>query len=465
MASLTASGIGSGLDINSIVSQLVSAERAPQQNRLDAKEALIQARMSAYGTLKSALTEFQGSLATLKESETFAKRSATVSDSSVFTASADSCAVPGNYAVSVEQLASRHKIATQAYANADSVVGTGNVEIAANGQSFSVAVVSGEDSLSAIRDAINSSEDNFGVTASIVNGEDGSHLVLSADKTGLENQLTVTAFPDALDTGDLSQLAFDPQSLTSPMTEKAAATDTIVIVDGFTQTSANDQITGMIQGITLNLNEAKPGEKIDLVVSKDVSSVRKAIESFVENYNTLISTVKDLTAYDPEANTAGLLQGDTTTRNIANRLRQEISAVTVGADSEIDSLAELGITTTDNGSLEIDSGKLNQILDTDFDSVPSIFAGDSGYATRLDGLVANLTENNGLLSTRTGGLESQIERIGDQRDALERRIATIEARYTAQFSALDSLIGQLSSTGEFLTQQLANLPGITQKNS
>lgn len=465
MASLTASGIGSGLDINSIVSQLVSAERAPQQNRLDAKEALIQARMSAYGTLKSALTEFQGSLATLKESETFAKRSATVSDSSVFAASADSSAVPGNYAVSVEQLASRHKIATQAYANADSVVGTGNVEIAANGQSFSVAVVSGEDSLSAIRDAINSSEDNFGVTASIVNGEDGSHLVLSADKTGLENQLTVTAFPDALDTGDLSQLAFDPQSLTSPMTEKAAATDTIVIVDGFTQTSANDQITGMIQGITLNLNEAKPGEKIDLVVSKDVSSVRKAIESFVENYNTLISTVKDLTAYDPEANTAGLLQGDTTTRNIANRLRQEISAVTVGADSEIDSLAELGITTTDNGSLEIDSGKLNQILDTDFDSVPSIFAGDSGYATRLDGLVANLTENNGLLSTRTGGLESQIERIGDQRDALERRIATIEARYTAQFSALDSLIGQLSSTGEFLTQQLANLPGITQKNS
>jgi flagellar hook-associated protein 2 len=465
MASLTASGIGSGLDINSIVSQLVSAERAPQQNRLDAKEALIQARMSAYGTLKSALTEFQGSLATLKESETFAKRSATVSDSSVFTASADSSAVPGNYAVSVEQLASRHKIATQAYANANSVVGTGNVEIAANGQSFSVAVVSGEGSLSAIRDAINSSEDNFGVTASIVNGEDGSHLVLSADKTGLENQLTVTAFPDALDTGDLSQLAFDPQSLTSPMTEKAAATDTIVIVDGFTQTSANDQITGMIQGITLNLNEAKPGEKIDLVVSKDVSSVRKAIESFVENYNTLISTVKDLTAYDPEANTAGLLQGDTTTRNIANRLRQEISAVTVGADSEIDSLAELGITTTDNGSLEIDSGKLNQILDTDFDSVPSIFAGDSGYATRLDGLVANLTENNGLLSTRTGGLESQIERIGDQRDALERRIATIEARYTAQFSALDSLIGQLSSTGEFLTQQLANLPGITQKNS
>ena len=128
-------------------------------------------------------------------------------------------------------------------------------------------------------------------------------------------------------------------------------------------------------------------------------------------------------------------------------------------------MAELGITTTDNGSLEIDSGKLNQILDTDFDSVPSIFAGDSGYATRLDGLVANLTENNGLLSTRTGGLESQIERIGDQRDALERRIATIEARYTAQFSALDSLIGQLSSTGEFLTQQLANLPGITQKNS
>lgn len=465
MASITASGVGSGLDISGIVSQLVSAERAPQQNRLDAKEALIQARMSAYGTLKSALSEFKSSLAALKDSDTFARRSTKVADTAVFTATASTSAVAGNYSISVEQLATRHKVASDAYTDADSIVGSGTLTIAANGESFSFNIASGEDSLSAVRDAINNHQDNFGVTASIVTDQDGAHLVLSANQTGLDNRLTITTTPAPDDTGDLSKLAFDPLAVTNAMSEKVEAKNSIVVVDGFTQTSASDQVVGMIEGVTLNLKTAKPGEKIDLVVSKDTTSVRKSIESFVSNYNNLIATVKDLTAYNPDADTAGLLQGDATTRNIANRLRQEISAATTGAISELDTLAELGITTSETGKLEIDAGKLNTVLDKDFASIPSLFAGDSGYASRLGSLISSLTDTGGLLSTRTEGLESQIDRINDQRDALERRIAAIEARYTAQFSALDSLLGQLSSTGEFLNQQLANLPGIASKNN
>lgn len=465
MASVTATGIGSGLDIGGIVSQLVNAERAPQQNRLDAKEALIQARMSAYGTLKSSLSEFKTSLTSLKNPDTFAKRSTTVGDATVFTATASATAVAGNYSVSVEQLATRHKIASEAFTDSDTVVGTGTLSISANGESFSFAIASGSDSLSAIRDQINNHADNFGVTASIVTDQDGAHLVLSANQSGVENRLTVTTTPAVDDTGDLSKLAYDPLAVSNAMTEKVEAKDSIVIVDGFTQTSANDQITGMIEGVTLNLKTAKPGENINLTISKDTSAVRKSIESFISSYNKLITTVKDLTAYNPEADTAGLLQGDSTTRNIANRLRQEISAATTGAASELDTLAELGITTAESGKLEIDAGKLNEILDSDFASIPALFAGDNGYASRLDSLISSLTDTGGLLSTRTDGLESQIDRINDQRDALERRIAAIEARYTAQFSALDSLIGQLSSTGEFLNQQLANLPGIASNNN
>ncbi|MGB1907838.1 MAG: flagellar filament capping protein FliD, partial [Spongiibacter sp.] len=180
MASVTAQGIGSGLDISGLVSQLVEAERAPQANRLAGKEARIQARLSAFGSLKSALDTFKNSLSALKNAETFSKRSATVGDKDVFTASVNDAAVAGNYSVSVEQLATRHKIASAAYADSATSVGTGTLQFTVNGESFSIDVEAGADSLASIRDAVNSAEDNVGVTATIVNDQDGAHLVFSS---------------------------------------------------------------------------------------------------------------------------------------------------------------------------------------------------------------------------------------------------------------------------------------------
>lgn len=465
MASITASGIGSGLDINSIVSQLVSAERAPTENRLNSKESLIQARLSAFGSLKSALTNFQSSLSTLKNADNYTKRSATISDSTVFSATTSASAAPGSYSVKVEQLATSHKIASQAYADSDTSVGSGEMTFTINGESFSVSIADDANSLADIRDAVNTASDNSGVTASIINDQDGAHLVFSATKTGIENAVNIAVSNGA--SGDLSQLAYDTNLgvQLSSMTEKAEALDSIVNIDGFTQTSANTKIEGMIEGVSLDLNKALPGESLSLKVQIDTKSIQTAVEGFVSNYNSLMTTINDLTAYNAESNTAGLLQGDSATRSIANQLRKEMGSIVGGLDTELDSLAELGITTGDKNKLVIDSSKFADVISSDFDKLSGIFSSESGYAVRLDSLIGDLTASGGILSTRTDGLNSEVKRISQQREALEARIVGIEARYQAQFSALDSLLGQLNSTGEFLTQQLANLPGSVYKDS
>lgn len=464
MASVTASGIGSGLDINSIVSQLVAAERSPVETRLNSKESLIQARLSAFGSLKSSLTNFQSSLSTLKDADTFSKHTTTVSDSTIFSASSTTSASAGSYSVQVEQLASGHKIASQAYADSDTSVGSGELTVSVNGEAFSITLAEGEDSLIAIRDAINSAEDNSGVSASIVNDQDGAHLVFSATETGVENAINISVVNGA--SGDLSQLAFDTglETQLSSMVEKAEALDSIVIVDGFTQTSSSNKVDDMIEGVSFNLLKASPGDVFSLNITQDTGVVKKAVESFVKNYNSLMTTINDLTAYDPEANTAGLLQGDSAMRSVANRLRQEMGTIVGGLSSELASLAEIGVTTGDKGKLVIDSSKLDDIIDSDFEDLSGIFSGENGYATRLDTLIGDLTSSNGVLANRTDGLSSQVDRIASQREALDLRIASIEARYQAQFSALDSLLGQLNATGDFLTQQLANLPGAVFKN-
>ena len=464
MASITASGIGSGLDINNIVSQLVSAERAPTENRLNSKESLIQARLSAFGSLKSALTNFQSSLSTLKNADNYTKRTATISDSTVFSATTSASAAPGSYSVKVEQLATSHKIASQAYTDSNTSVGSGEMTFTINGESFSVAIADDANSLADIRDAVNTASDNSGVTASIINDQDGAHLVFSATKTGVENAVNIAVSNGA--SGDLSQLAYDTilGVQLSSMSEKAEALDSIVIIDGFTQTSANTKIEGMIEGVSLDLKKALPGESLSLKVQLDTKSIKTAVEGFVSNYNSLMTTINDLTAYNAESKTAGLLQGDSATRNIANQLRKEMGSIVGGLDTELDSLAELGITTGDKNKLVIDSTKFADVISSDFDKLSGIFSSESGYAVRLDSLIGNLTASGGILSNRTDGLNSEVKRINQQREALEARIVGIEARYQAQFSALDSLLGQLNSTGEFLTQQLANLPGSVYKD-
>ena len=205
MAQIISSGIGSGLDISGLVSQLVQAERAPQENRLNTNEIRAQSRLSALGTLKGSLSSFQSALDKLQDAATFQKRTITTSNKDLFRVSADSEAAVGSYSIQAEALGSRHKLASAAYASDETSVGTGSLTMTVNGESFSVAVTAGQDSMTAIRDAINNAEDNVGVNAAIIRDEDGSHLVFTAVETGADNAITVAATVNGGDTGDLTK--------------------------------------------------------------------------------------------------------------------------------------------------------------------------------------------------------------------------------------------------------------------
>lgn len=471
MAQITSTGIGSGLDISSIVQQLVEAERAPTENRLDSREIALQSELSAIGSFKSVLSRFKSNLESLQELTQFQKRTATSSNEEIFTATIDSDAVAGiaagTYEVEVVELARRHKIASTAYADSATSIGTGTLEISVGNDTFSVDIdsVDGGDTVEAIRDAINNAEDNTGVVATIVEDENGSHLVLSAKETGSINEITVNVITDGSDTGTLSDLAFDPNSASNPMQEKVAALDSKVIVDGFTQTSSDLTVEGIIQGITLELVDADPGTKYNLDVELDKNSARNAVTSFVSSYNSLVNTINTLTAYDPDTGVSGTLQGDSTLIRITSMLRQQLTKSIDSVSGDVKSLLDLGVTTDlDTGTLELDSEKLTEAVDKSFDQIGKIFANDDGYAANIISVIEPYLESDGFLETRTKGLESSIDLITDQREALELRMESVQKRYTAQFNALDSLVAQLNSTGSFLSLQLENLPGFTYNN-
>lgn len=464
MAQIISSGIGSGLDIGGLVSQLVQAERAPQENRLNSNEIRAQSRLSAFGSLKSALSNFQSALSKLQDTETYQQRTATTSNAEVFAITADTEAMAGNYSIQSEALASRHKLASAAYASDETSIGTGTLSFTVNGQSFAVDVHSGSDSLTAIRDAINMAEDNVGISAAIIRDQDGSHLVLTSEESGADYAITVAVSVDGGDTGDLTQLNYDPDGdpLNNNLEQKQAAADAELFVDGFTAKSANNTFSEVIDGVSVTLIQAAPGVSERLDVRLNTNSVQSAISQFVKAYNSLRTGINGLTAYNPETGQAGLLQGDSSVSRLASQLRVSLTDSVSGADEALNTLAEIGITTdVETGTLVIDSTKLKDLVNSNFEDFVSLFAGDDGIAARLDAVADVYTQFEGILDTRSNGLKQQIERISEQRVALERRIASIEERYLSQFTALDTLLGELNQTSSFLTNQLSNLPGFT----
>lgn len=455
MASITSPGIGSGLDVNSIVTKLVASERAPVQNRLDVKEARIQGQLSALGSFRSALSNFQDSLDKLKSLDTFQARTAASTKPDLLTATADKSAVAGTYSVEVKTLAVNQKLSSQAFTDTATAIGTGALSLSTGGDQFTVDIDSSNNTLAGIRDAINNSADNTGVRASIVNAADGSHLLLTADKTGTANALTVTVSGGD---GGLTPLIYDTAGGTTNMTEQQAAVDATVNIDGYDITSASNSIESAIQGVTLKLTNAEPGTTFDLTVADDKAGATAAVQSFVKSYNGLVDVIGKLSAYNPETQQAAPLQGDATLRNVQATLRREIGRSIDGLSGSYTSLASIGITTDVDGKLSVDSDKLSTAMDSNFDQIGQLFASDNGYAVSMDSTIGNLLESKGILDGRTEGLKTSLKFIGTQRDELDRRMTALEDRYRKQFTAMDTLVAQLQNTGSYLSQQLAKLP-------
>ena len=459
MGSVITSGVGSGLDIQGLVSQLVAAEGAPQTLRLNREEAVLQGELSALGTLRSALAEFQSALDSLTDLDTFRGRTVAQSLEDFVSVTANSTAAPGTFSLEVEQLASAQRLASAAFTDKDTVVGTGTLTLAVGTATFAVDIDTGNNTLVGIRDAINNAENNTGVVATIINAVDGSRLVLSATETGLANTLTVT---ESDGDGGLVALVYDPDNTIENLTEIDPAQDARVLIEGFAVESSSNTISGAVDGIDIVLlAENLPGEETDITVGFDRAGAKASVEALVDSYNAFVDAIDRLTSFDPETETAGPLLGDATVRNLTFQLRRELGESVAGLSGPFSSLIDLGITAELDGKLAIDGAKLDAAFDEDFDAIGSLFTTvDVGVAARLDALVDPYLSTGGLLDTRTDGLNASIEDIGDRRASLDERLAAVEARLFDQFNALDTLLAQLQSTSNFLTQQLANLPGV-----
>ena len=462
MASIVSTGIGSGLDIAGIVQSLVAAEGQPVETRIGQQEVRAQAKLSAFGSLKSALADLRDKLATMKSAEEFLVRKAVSGNENVFSATAGTTALPANYSLEVVQLAQSQKLTSGAFADSDTAVGTGTLTVGVGVVTMDLDITAENNTLAGIRDAINTATDNPGVSATIVNADSGSYLILTGDKTGAANTITVT---QAGGDGGLAALEYDPGQGLASLTESSAAQDSLIRIDGLDIMNETNTITGAVQGVTISVFAESGGIAESLRVENDETAVRALVGDFVESYNALMSTLDQLTAYDAESQLAAPLLGDATIRGIRDQVRRELSTAVVGLDADFSTLTDVGIETQLDGTLSINDDKLSTVLADDFVKFGQLFSTTDGYGIRLHGLADGFLDSDGIIETRTKGIETQIEGLVDDRDSLNERLASLETRLLRQFNALDSLLATLSSTSNFLAQQLNNLPGVENSNS
>lgn len=438
MASITSAGVGSGLDVATIVAQLVAAERAPAETRLKAAQTKINAQISAFGSLKGSLSELQNKLKDLKANGALGKLTATSSKVEQFTATAGTAAGTGSYGVEVVSLAKAHKLVSAAYAGGPTTsLGAGTVQIGVGSESFTVTLASGADTLADLRSAINAASDNTGVTATLVNEVDGTRLLLTARETGAANSITVTS----------SLLGF---------TEKQAAADAHVKVEGYDHYSASNTVTGAIDGVTLQLLKAAPGDAGVLDVATDDKAAIDAVKAFVTAYNSTVGTIASLTKYDANTRKAAALNGDVLARSAQQSLRSVLGGA-IDEDGALHSLAEIGITTQTDGTLKFDDTKLTAKLGEDRSAVHRLLAGSEGFAAQLDAVIEPLIGSNGQVKSRNEALHTRLKALDRQFDALDYRMEAREARFRAQFTGLDTLMAQMNTTSGALSQQLSSL--------
>ncbi|RPA62843.1 flagellar hook protein FliD [Shewanella frigidimarina] len=452
---LTSVGLGSGLDINGIVSALVTSEQAPKVAQFNSKEGAINAEISALGSLKSALSEFKDSLSFLSKTDSFDSQSVSVSKNTYLTASVTNSAVSGSYSVSVEQLAQSQKVGSLAVSDVTAPLDEGSLNFAVDGNSFDIAVTA-EDTLQTLVAKINADENNVGITATIVNSDDGAKLVLTSNKTGTANNVIVSA----TDTGAGTVLAD-----TFAMTELQPAKDSIVYIDGLKLTSSSNTVEGAIDGVTLNLREADIAQLTTLTVKQNTNSIKSGIKSFVEAFNAMSKTITDLTSYNSATQTAAVLQGDSLPRGIQSQLRGVISSAFSTSGGNL-SLASIGITTTRSGTLEIDDDILTEALKNNVTGIKEMFTTEeTGAATKLDSYLDSYVGTGSIIDSRDTSLDSNLERLNDQREVFARKMASFEARLFKQYNYMDLIVGQLSTQSSDLQSRLDSLPGLVKQNN
>ncbi|MCP5304079.1 MAG: flagellar filament capping protein FliD [Chromatiaceae bacterium] len=439
---ITAAGVGSGLDIENIVSQLMSLERRPLV-ALQQKTNATQTSISSFGNLKSAISSFQDKMQELGSLDAFRKFAVTSSNEEALTASADGDAAAGIYSIDVLRLAQNHKQGSNELNETATVGGgAGDSLTLTVGTGSSTIDLSSARTLTSLRDAINSAADNPGVTATILNtGNGNQRLIVTADESGYDGRVQLSYSSSAIETA-LGFATTNRDELGDPIGDLAQL-DAAYRVDGFDLTASSNRVSDAIDGLTLEL---KGIGSSTLALERDNEAIEESAKSFVEAYNALLDTINDLRGDE--------LAGDSLLPGIARALRGVLNTAPVGLSGEFSALSQVGIrTNAQSGRLEIDSDDFADALDNDFSAVAQLFANDDqGFAFRFDAMADYYLGTDSPIDSRVDGLNARVRRLGNEESSLEFRLERKEAALRAQYASLDSLIGGLQSTSTFLLQ-------------
>ncbi|WP_417551856.1 flagellar filament capping protein FliD [Marinomonas fungiae] len=479
-------GVASGLALEDLVKQLVAAESGPKEELLDKQKKSIDVSLSALSKIRSSLGEFQSSLDVLKSADKLMQRAATVShpdDLTPFEVTTSGSASSGSYDISVEALATgtRASSVDGAFADSNAIVSTtaGTLTFEADGKSFDVDVTANM-TLSQLREAINDKSDNFGVSANIINTGNpgvGSKLVITSSITGdpATKELSITNNNSELDS--VSTVASGGGSTMSVTSSQQAH----VKIDGVDAYSDSNTMENVIQNVSLDLKSETNGTNATLDITTDKETVRGYIDSFMSNYNKLVSAIKEQTksgtlSSDGESfSGGGPLNGNSMIRGLRDQLSSDIIGQVSTADSTLNTLFALGISINDDGKMEIASTnqyggptgeeRLAKALDGSFDKISELFSGPDGIATRMEASLENYTQSKGLFDSQESVLKGQLESVAERKTNLEKYIADYEETLRKRYAALDSVVAQMSQTSSFLMSQLSSLPGFGSSSS
>lgn len=502
---ITAIGTGSGIDIESLITKLMDAEKT-SLTKLDTRETSLQSKISLIGQFKSLVYDLKAAGTKLQNLSNLNGIKTTVGNADALAVVAENNAAVGKYTVAVKQLAQSQQVVSNAGLfdkGADTVLvgatsGVATAKITLNfgtvGDSFvadssrkqEISIEAGADgkiTLQDVADAVNGGD--YGVKASLINDGNGVRLSLAGDDTGAENAFSVgVSYLDSsgstmtpTTTPDLSKLAFDPKTggTYSAIPEGSEAQNSIMTLNGVEITRSGNTVDDAVDGLAFDLlatttttvDGVETAKPTTVTIARDSSTISTQLQTFVDAYNQLASTISTNTTYDAKNKTGGALQGEASIRGLQNQFRSLLSQSFGENGSSVRTLSDLGISFQKDGTLALDSTKLKKTVTENLDDVIDFFgafdqtsstvvpeASKKGFAYQLEQLSKSLLADDGLINARLSGLNKSVEDIDDQRERINTRLESVEARYRAQFTAMDIAVANLQGLSGYVTQLL-----------
>lgn len=435
MASSTVSGIGSGVDTQSIVKALINAEKAPKQTQITAQQATTTTQISAVGSIKNALDTYRSAIAKLNTASAFIGLSGTSSDEKVIKTTVNSTASAGKYALEVTQLATSSKVSSDVFLGGASATINSSSEsqtltISQSGSDYDVSIAPGA-TLQQARDAINTQLNSKGMSANIITDAKGARLVISSATTGAGSDITL---------GGDSQLAVNATA--GPAAQNAKYT-----IDDIALESTSNTVTSAISGVNFELITAG---KSSITVGANNDTLKTSVQSFVTAYNALMTAITSQTKVsgggDASTTKGAALTGDASMRSLITSVRNELVRST--GSGSMTMLSQMGINTVQTtGLLELDSAKWDKAVVKNAGEIAKVFTGDNGLIQRMTKATDAYAGVAGILASRATSLNGQLTDLTKQQETLDRRIESLTTTLSAKYNAMDSLVAKLNATG------------------